>query len=182
MAKTAEQIRRDKRAYYYRVTRPQRQSQKPPDHLLKMTSEELAYMAGLIDGEGCLRIAHIGPRKKTYYPMVCIAMTHRETIEWVAQKWKAGSIKRNNHTATNNGAWRVQWVVRIHGMRAQLLCRLLLPYLITKRENAQLIIEFPGDCRRGGITDDIQKIRRAAFLRMKDLNRRGPGRSYANAD
>ena len=148
------------------------------DPLLKMTTSELAYLAGLLDGEGCFRISHVGPKRITYYPTVEIAMTDLGTIEWVQSKWKSGTVKLNNHTAIRKEtAWKKQYIVRIHGKRAHLLCTLLLPFLITKHQQATLITEFPiQDCRFGkrGIPVEVHVKRNAAFLKMRALNRRGP--------
>jgi hypothetical protein len=149
------------------------------DCLLKLSQTELAYMAGLIDGDGCIRIGHVGPLKRTYYATVEIGMTDLPTIEWVQKCWQSGTIKLNNHTAmrSRSPGWKSQWIVRIHGKRAQLLCRLLLPYLRTKKANAKLVIAFPCDARSTGITRAIKAKRLRLFLRMRSLNKRGPNGS-----
>ncbi len=36
---------------------------RPPDPILSLTPEERAYLAGLIDGEGCIYVAAIGPKR-----------------------------------------------------------------------------------------------------------------------
>lgn len=161
--------------YYRRVVKPRREAARPPDALLSIPAIDLAYMAGLIDGEGCIRIGHVGPKKRTYYPTVEIGMTHRETIEWIQSLWLSGSIKINNHSALRSRGpnWKTQWIVRIHGKRAKLLCELLLPFLRTKRQQAELVCQFPCDVRDGGITPAIDACRNDLFDKMRLLNRRG---------
>src|SRR3990167_4649763 len=45
-----------------------------------------AYLAGIIDGEGCISIRKCKQGKYIYFkPMIEVSMTHRPTIEFVAK-------------------------------------------------------------------------------------------------
>lgn len=134
---------------WYRKRRAELESAKPADPIALLTPEQRAYIAGLVDGEGAVYVGVIGPKPhKTVYPIISIAMTDQATVEWVAQQLGCKAIVRSKPSATNPPiTFRTQWAVKISGRRAQLLCEVMLPYLITKRRHAVLIMEFPCDCR-----------------------------------
>lgn len=162
----------------YRRLKTERDAARPPDPILSLTREELAYIAGLIDGEGCIRIGHVGPKKRTLYLTLAVGMTHRGVIEWLRDKLSTGTIKVNNHTKIReNPRWRVQHLVRLHGKRAQLLCQALLPFMIVKKPHAEIALQFPCDCRSGPLVQldpDVRRLRAGLAARMKVLNARGP--------
>ena len=155
-----------------------KEAAKPADPISLLTREERAYIAGLVDGDGCLRIAFVGPRKQYQYPMFLIGMTHEGVLLWLRSKLETGTLKLNNHTSLKrNPRWKPQWTVRLHGRRAQLLCQALLPYLKVKREQAECIIEFPVEGRSGpgrSLLPEMAEHRRVLFERMRLLNKRGP--------
>ncbi len=104
----------------------------------------IEYLAGLMDGEGCFRIASQnrshGP---LFYCSVTIRMRDDKTylLRTIGKKFdgslfsenrsKSGSINRNPNFA-------VEW----RGPDAERICRQLLPYLIIKRDEAQVLIQF----------------------------------------
>jgi hypothetical protein len=160
----------------YLKKKAERDAEKEPDPILALTEPEKAYIAGIIDGEGCIRIGHVGPLKRTLYLTIAVGMCHRGVIEWLQAKLSSGTIKVNNHTKVRDG-WNPQWLVRIHGKRAQLLCKAILPYMIVKREHAEIAAAFPCDCRSGPLvmlSPEVQEQRSKFAERMRVLNYRGP--------
>lgn len=106
-----------------------------------MKETDIAYLAGIIDGEGSITI-----NRNTKYtngrvslrPKVTVSMTHEPTI---AHIWSIGNASGNHwidrrRTGVNHyvAEWRYQDAARI--------LRELMPYLITKREQAKLMIEL----------------------------------------
>jgi hypothetical protein len=56
------------RARYLRL-KAERQARLPPEQIETLTSEERAYIAGLIDGEGSIFVTAVGPKRdRTVYP------------------------------------------------------------------------------------------------------------------
>lgn len=146
-----------------------------PDPITLLTAEERAYIAGIVDGEGTIYIAH---NRKTMYPMLSVAMTHRGVIEWLSAKIRTPVIGLNNHTALRRHPnWRPQWIFRMQGRRAQLLCAVLRPYMRVKAEHADLVATYPIDARiAAGVkieSTDINRAREEIRLKIKKLNRRG---------
>lgn len=168
----SEKVRRQ--AEYIRA-RAKVLAARPPDPILGISATDLAYIAGLLDGDGWFRVTKVGGRSRYFYPEIGIAMTYRPVIEWLQGKLSCGSIKLNNHTRVSDG-WKPQVGIKIHGARARLLASKLLPYLRVKREHASILSEFPAEGRTGPgkpVADDIVAARKEAFERMKALNRRG---------
>jgi hypothetical protein len=172
-----------KRAYdrdrYLRL-RAERDAARPADPITLLDEPTVAYLAGLTDGDGSIYVTHTN-RLRTYYPTVSWAMTHRPTIDWVAEAFGGTSVVINNHTnmRTSRTTWgkskfKVQWKTVLAGQRAALLCRRMLPYLRTKRAQAELVVRFPVDVRRAAglrLPDDIRALREELGRQISDLNR-----------
>ncbi len=153
------------RARYIKL-KAKRMAQKPPDPITTLMPEERAYIAGLIDGEGSIYIAAVGPKRdKTVYPIVTVAMTHLGVIEWLTERLKAGTIKLHNQTNLRLYPYmKPQYRFQVFGKRAQLLCEAMLPYLKVKKEQASLVMEFPTDARIApGVKIDRTEINEVRF-------------------
>lgn len=137
----------------------------------ELTELDCAYLAGLIDGEGSIYV--MKHKEKTYYPAISIMMTHQPVMTWVAGK--LGLLVADVPRKPKN--WRHS--VRLHGKRAVALCRRMLPYLIVKRKQAELVQEFPFEQRAGkprnGRELEPWVVQKRAKLRddVNALNKRG---------
>lgn len=133
----------------YTRLKAEREAARPPDPITTLTPEERAYLAGLIDGEGSIFVAAVGPlRHRSVYPIVTVAMTHRGVIEWMAARLDAGTVKNHNHTSVRRHPnLKKQFRTQVFGKRAKLLCETLLPYLRVKTEQARLVTTFPVEAR-----------------------------------
>lgn len=102
----------------------------------KMSSHELAYLAGIIDGEGTLTIQHRCPNGRMHFrPYVTISNTSNFLRDWLAARGY------NTHLTTNSSGrpyWRLNW----SGFGLSEFLPLVAPYLIIKKRHALLILEF----------------------------------------
>jgi len=169
----------EKKAYdraRYQQIKAQRLADRPPDPITLLTLEERAYIAGLIDGEGSIYVAAVGPnRDRTVYPIVTIAMTHDGLIKWLAEKLQAGTVKLHNQTSLRRYPYlKPQYRMQVFGKRAKLLCQVIYPYLRVKKEQARLVGEFPCDARIApGVKiakTDINEIRYRLRDQINSLN------------
>lgn len=172
----------EKQAYdrdrYLRL-RAERRAREPVDPITTLDETTVAYLAGLTDGDGCIYCTHTN-RRKTTYPNVCWAMTDKGTIEWIADLIRARAVVTNNHTNLRRGrtswgrsSFKVQWKTQVAGSRARLICERMLPYLRTKRQQAELVLRFPVDARRGPggrLTEEIQAERTSLARQISALN------------
>src|SRR6266446_750988 len=138
----------------------------------------LAYIAGLIDGEGTVCIFNsTGKTKGIVYPrgrpILAITNTHRGVLDWV--KSQVGGAAVYVKRARNDSgrykpcyAWSTGWQ---HAKAILIAC---LPYLIIKREQALLFIEFCNTCKhygKIGVPVGIAKRRQEIIDQMAILNR-----------
>jgi hypothetical protein len=111
-------------------------------NLSDMTETDKAYLAGLLDGEGCLHISEQN-RKMTPVPVYAghVIITQGEAQADVLRKYqselKIGSIQSNLDRGGN-----VVYHWRICAKAAEKFVRLVLPYLVIKTEQAKIFLEF----------------------------------------
>lgn len=109
-----------------------------------MAEVEIAYLAGLFDGEGCLivrprrRLAS-GNRAISYH--LEIGMTDARPLEWAKEATGKGCLY---HSRNKNPKWsdRHRWVAS--SKDAAVIIGWLLPHLKVKREQAVLFLELDG--------------------------------------
>lgn len=133
-----------------------------------------AYAAGIIDGEGCIQIFS-RPCKTAYgspYPgyrcEITIANTKVDLMKWLVQHF--GGTYRAKHSANNrNPKHKIcyEWRLGSHAKKEQFLLG-ILPYILVKREQAVLALEFV----RLGRKPNPEK-REALMQKCRPLNRRG---------
>lgn len=159
----------------YLTRRTRLLERRQPDPVTLLSKEELAYIAGIVDGEGSIFVTK---NPKTMYPIVTVAMTHKGVIEWICDKLKTPSLWINNQTGLRRGTnWKPQWRVQIQGRRAKILVAYLRPYLKVKAQHAELLSDYPVDARIGPGkkvgASEINAVRESIRLQIKKLNRRG---------
>jgi len=145
----------------------------------------LAYLAGIIDGEGSINITSTkapNSRNVSHALRMSVTNTSEALMVWLIDTFGSGRQMSRN---TNPGKWatRYDWVV--YGHQAEVVLRAVLPYLVIKRDQARLALEFRGIGRtqkpylhiRGGapaLDPDVVIEREDIKRRLSVLNRRGP--------
>ena len=105
------------------------------------TEVELAYLAGIVDGEGCIT-GRLGITDKRRSPNLgvrfLISNTDQRLVQWVRDKWGGRIYAHKRH----NARWKTafQWEVTL-GQAAPIL-RSILPYLLLKRRQAEIALEL----------------------------------------
>lgn len=144
---------------------------------------ELAYLAGLLDGEGCVGVycsfSELGTRQKVPRPVykarLTITNTDRRMLDWVHGRFGGAIISRRaaNERSKPVFRWSLQGINRV-----QALIKAVYPYLIVKQAQADLILRFPANelCNQWTKekTAETRAAKRALYLETKRLNKRGP--------
>ena len=133
---------------------------------------DLAYMAGLFDGEGYISIRYQMQRRKydTYSLMVGINMVDKEAIELFMDSF--GGVMKLRESKNEN--WRPQYRWRIESSSAYELLKTLSPFMILKKEKAELAILFQESKKTYNYRSREEKdSEKRLFLDMRVLNRRG---------
>ena len=145
--KTGYKTKQDYDRARYICLKKERDKNKPINPINKLSKVELAYIAGLIDGEGAIYAAHV---RSTWYPTVSIHMTSEGVLRWLAGKTgaqKIHSLKSRSDAHRYKSILKTQYLYRISGKNAQLLCKKLLPYFKVKDNHARVVCAFPIDAR-----------------------------------
>jgi len=107
---------------------------------------DLAYMAGIIDGEGCFFIGQATSTrdgKITRHHRCCLKIDNTEEclIEWIMNVFSGVNSARNRWTSKKAYERTIHtWVAT--GDRLSDLCEQILPYLIIKKKHCENIIKF----------------------------------------
>ena len=126
---------------------------------LMISSEDIAYLAGLFDGEGSIYFAKRPEKKKKHNGKgyrtsmsqrisMEIAMTDEHVIRWVHEVLNVGTVveKRKKGLRKNGTPYLKQWKWRCTFREAYYVCRLLWPYAHTKLNKIEKIIDhYSGD-------------------------------------
>ena len=112
------------------------------------TELEKSYLAGILDGEGhiTIRIRHL--LKRYYSPFIEVTNTRKLLLEWIQSRW-GGSIVEDSYARKNRSNTATCWKWRIESNRVKDVLKQVMPYLVIKKEQAQLVISMPYRTRAG---------------------------------
>ncbi len=145
-----------------------------------MEAEELAYMAGLFDGEGCIHIARIHTKKRNLtYQLVCkVSMDNLPILE-MFERCFGGSIYCDKKSELHNKYGLLHsWT--IWGNNSISFLKQLMPYLRIKKAQTNLAIEFQSKKAVGasrGVwgnrskTEEAIALEEQQYLLMRSLKR-----------
>ena len=142
----------------------------------KFTEVEKAYLAGIIDGEGCLSVSKEkspkGEYKILYKAHLKITNTNQKLIQWLEKIIGKCYIK----TDKGDPKWKLRfsWIMTDRDKMFPLL-KEILPYLILKKKQAKLILKLRKGKQKKGIAFDVEerKFREKLYQSMKKLNQKG---------
>ena len=136
-----------------------------------------AYLAGIIDGEGCISITKVPPKRGRVSPAYRLSCALGMANAYIPQLFKfsfGGSVSRSQ-----KGQNKTIWSWRTSGILANTFLKALLPYLRLKRNEAELAIKFQGrKSVHGGVkgiqghplkTDEEWAVEEAQYILMRNL-------------
>lgn len=134
---------------------------------------ELTWMAGVVDGEGCIMINRIH-RKNAHHPDyrmgININVTGGQDTSMFVRRFggKIYAVKAPTERAKPYYAWT------LYGGAALAALRTLLPFLVWKQEKARLAICFQERrVNRSRLSSEELENMEADYQAMKALNSRG---------
>jgi len=137
----------------------------------------LSYLAGIVDGEGTIRIGATNPSAKhpnrniIYYASIGLGMTDKAVIELFVKKFGAKLRKE----CVPNRKMIYRWGTCGNEAVPKIIKK-LLPYLIVKKKQAKLVIKFCENRKTTGFRRNkklpISELRRREELywKVKKLN------------
>lgn len=111
---------------------------------MEIKETDLAWLAGLADGESCVRLEHRKERREkkgsdNYRLVFEINMVHKDTILRIIDILKVGTIIKKKSRRSKD---RVSWVWRISCTNAKNVLNLLYPYVVTKKKEFEIALRF----------------------------------------
>lgn len=138
---------------------------------------QLAYTAGIIDGEGCISIQKSTGLKhrRNFFLSVRVTNTNEWLVNWLKMQYGGCIVFRPNHDGIAKDSW--QW--SLGGPKAAEMLEYIKPYLMIKRPQADLALAFQHKKRdmifkrQAPLSDSDLVLREADYLLMHHMNRRG---------
>jgi LAGLIDADG endonuclease len=130
---------------------------------------QLSYLAGIMDGEGTF---NIGLTKNKFNSRMYVVNTDERLIHWLKNTFGGLTYTRNS---LKNPHWKTKYEWIIEKAQIDPICKLIIPFLIIKKEQAELMVKFRTTFIKGkrpDLTEEIRSFRTKCFENMKKLNHR----------
>ncbi len=131
----------------------------------------IEYIAGLVDGDGSIRIGLNNKKGRNMWESsISVDNTHRGVLERLMEEL-GGTIVTMKKRITIERGLRADYRWRLNGKKAVPLLKQLLPHLIVKKEQVELLIEFTTTLAQGIKTPiDVHEYRVELMDQCKGLN------------
>lgn len=143
-----------------------------------MKKTDLAYIAGLFDGEGSIGI-YLNQSKKTkegiklsHYRLQCAVMLTDEFLIHLLQMHFGGEFYI--YTRRDKPIWRIVYRWSVNSKKALDFLETIIPYLKIKKPQAEIAIQFQKAIKPRGyypLTDKEQAVREAQSILLKKMKR-----------
>jgi len=134
--------------------------------------KQLAYLAGIIDADGCISIGRTGklPRRDFNVRMY-VMCTDKNLINWLHQTFGGLTYSRKRE----NIKWKIRYEWFAERKTLDILLPKLIPFLIIKKDRAKIAFEFRKTFakRQSPLPKDVRTFREKCFHKLKSLNSRG---------
>lgn len=144
---------------------------------------DAAYMAGMIDADGMITVSARHTRKDRTVarplPLVMVTSSDMVLIDWFKEKIGAGTSYRAktkpHRKDQDKDNWNPVHRYQITGLKAISLIEVILPYLIIKRDRANIVKMVPmrGKDFAQGATPDQIALSERIVEQVRTMNKRG---------
>jgi len=153
----------------------------------KRSPPSAEYLAGFIDGEGCLRLTkgHVAGWNPQYGARVSACNTNRTVLEDLRKGFGGILTSQPRQKLGWKDSHQLIWT----GRRVEPLLLAVAPFLLTKRRHARIMMRFIDHRKKthqgragrffGHLPNRVIAYRETLYQRMKQLNAKGPPSSPA---
>lgn len=136
-----------------------------------------AYIAGLMDTDGSFMISKriLGNKSPSYTAKISYGEIDSRPCSFIKKCFKYGKVVIKDNENTRQGRFVWELVVKD---QICLFIRKILPYLIVKKRNAEIVLKFCENMKpmteghRFGVPKDELEFRESCFQELKPLQRR----------
>lgn len=145
-----------------------------------MSESEIAYVAGITDGEGCLSVRRIGAnryKQSSFSFQLFVTNTNLEMLQYLKNVTGVGYINGPYIQNKDGANRRPYWKWRVPQGEAIPLLVLMQPWLIVKRKVTSLVFKLR-ESQNGlrncfSLSADTVIERERIYAEIKEANRRG---------
>jgi hypothetical protein len=135
-----------------------------------MTDFEIGWCAGIIDGEGCIRI-----QRHTFGLVVIVGSTNLEMLLKLRDLW-GGNISPKKSGIKEH--WKPYFLWQITGRKAFPMLESILPHLVVKQKQATIALGLKDLlCKQNnykeGANEEYRRQRHELYMELKRLNAKG---------
>lgn len=142
--------------------------------------EVLAYIAGIVDGEGSIIITKAQRKENRagcrFIPMLVITNTHKGVLDFIVEKTGYGKVQPRNEKTMERFGWKsnkLAWRWDVKHQQVGEVVKKLLPYLIIKKHQAENLLEFLNlfeEIPSNYFEQEDLDLQFKYFIRSKELN------------
>lgn len=147
------------------------------------TIAQTAYLSGIMDGEGAFIIGAYAKNPKTgtphFHTTMQVSSTDACLINWLVDNF-GGRLQYYTARQTPKNSKRAVYRWTAHSDRVKHLCEIMLPYLVIKKEQAEIMIQMrdtfektrmqKGQQGTQPISQEVLDVRYNLFHKMKSLH------------
>jgi hypothetical protein len=145
------------------------------------SNTDLAYFAGILDGEGAFGITRAMKRgHPSFHTRIAVLNTDAKLMRWLVARFGGAVSPRKTVSHTNPNShparWKPCWEWKISDRTVAAVVPAVLPYLVMKQDQAALLMEFRKTVQRPRVLPTpMHVVQRRDELKaqMTLLNRRG---------
>jgi hypothetical protein len=141
-------------------------------------NEILAYAAGIIDGEGSIKIweSKMNPKLRGQFNLrVNVTSTDKCLIDWLAQKFGGSSSEMRSPSRTKFVKRKLGYIWECSRPNILTFLEGIYPYLVIKKDRCKIAIEFRKTFakRERNLSIETREIRSKICMQMSHFNSRG---------
>ena len=134
-----------------------------------MKETDIAYIAGLFDGEGSIDFKRRKEKRGKYITNAMqismrIQMTDESILRWIHEVLKLGTIRKKNRSPSIKKHWKDSWIYTLRFREAYKVCCLIWPYAHVKLDKIQQIIDHYEPHTIGGKVVNLKQYKEAMSL------------------
>lgn len=143
---------------------------------------EIAYLAGIVDGEGSLVIGNYSSNKKTgavhYHTSLEINNSAKGLIDWLFTTFGGAVLKYTPKQHAKNCRLQIfRWIA--NGDRLTHICELIYPFSTIKQRQIEIMLQMretykpthkAGQQGFRGLNDDVLSLRQSLLLELRSLH------------
>ena len=127
---------------------------------------DVRYLAGFFDGEGYVGVKYQAPGH--HMLQASVTNNYRPVLELYLERY-GGRIYQPQLPSQPEKEGKLAWTWKVYGQGVIDMLRELLPYLVGKREQAELAVLFPIGKHRQRVNPEVRVLRQHIFERLQQL-------------